>query len=142
MIDAEWCRDASIRKTRDDDHVLKDALQSSADEHRLAERLRTDNHFAFVFPVNPFRLNERLTIQRGVFLYPGDVGQSFEENLRALEGHENQWRNVCRSKIPRENMQAMLEELQEEANISEATRFPGLDGFSRSLHRRLPFFLG
>jgi hypothetical protein len=141
MIDAEWCRHASIRKTGDDDHVLKDALQSSADEHRLAERLHADNRFAFVFPVNPFRLNERLTIQRGVFLYPGDVGQSFEENLRTLEGHENQG-NVCRFRIPRENMQAMLEELQEEANISEATLFPGLDGFSRSLHRRLPFFLG
>jgi hypothetical protein len=35
----------------------------------------------FVYPVNPFRLNERLVIQQGVFLCSGNIQKTFEENL-------------------------------------------------------------
>ena len=38
----------------------------------------------FACPQNPFRLNERLTIQKGVFMCPGNVTVPFEENLGSL----------------------------------------------------------
>jgi FRG domain-containing protein len=139
MINTAWCRDTSIRLLPEDDWVLREALQSAADERRLSRFLPWDKPIACVYPVNPFRLNERLTIQRGVFLYPGDPRLPFEANLRAVDGHQEP-RNLRRFTIPRENMIAVLEGLQE-TNISEATLFPGLDGFSRSLLRRLPFFI-
>ncbi len=40
----------------------------------------------FACPQNPYRLNERLTIQKSLFMCPGDVASSFEDNLRSLEG--------------------------------------------------------
>lgn len=40
-------------------------------------------------PQNPFRLNERLRIQKGVFVVPGSVVAAFKDNLRALDGHED-----------------------------------------------------
>ena len=43
----------------------------------------------FACPVNPLRLSERITIQKGVFMCPGDVTTTFEENLRALKGHDS-----------------------------------------------------
>jgi hypothetical protein len=45
-----------------------------------------DNTVPCVCPVNPFMLNERLTIQKGVFTCVGDVGRPFEENLVVREG--------------------------------------------------------
>jgi hypothetical protein len=38
----------------------------------------------FARPVNPYRLNERLTIQQGSFLAQGDIGTTFEENFEAI----------------------------------------------------------
>src|SRR2546421_4497815 len=37
-----------------------------------------------VCPVNPFWMNQRLSIQQGVFLCPGDVSIPFMENLSAM----------------------------------------------------------
>src|SRR5262249_50806471 len=139
MIDAAWCRNAAIHQIVGDDWVLLDHLGAASHEARLARLLRSDE-IPYAFPVNPFRLNERLTIQRGLFLYHGDLRASFVENLRALDGHRNR-ENVCRFRIPHENVWAVLTELQE-VNVSDATLFPGLDGFSRSLQRRLRFFRG
>jgi len=38
----------------------------------------------YILNLNPFRLNERLTDQRGVFLYQGDVSTNLEENILAF----------------------------------------------------------
>lgn len=44
----------------------------------------------FVCPLNPFRLTERLTIQKGIFMCPGDVTTTFEKNLCAFQGHDSE----------------------------------------------------
>jgi FRG domain-containing protein len=84
-----------------------------------------------VCPVNPFMLNERLTIQKGVFVCVGDVQRPFEENLLAMPGSD---RNdyLMKLVVRSENLKGILDELYD-VNISRATLFPGLDGFSRSL---------
>jgi len=84
-----------------------------------------------VWPINPFRLNERLTLQKGLFLAPGDVRYSFVANLAALPGHREEANVMC-FVLPRKEIHSLGEELYE-ANVTETTLFPGIDGFARSL---------
>jgi hypothetical protein len=81
-------------------------------------------------PQNPFRLNERLRIQKGVFLVPGSIELPFEENLTAMTGHDSG--NVRKLIIPLVDRRKALPQLFE-MNISQTSLFPGLDGYARSL---------
>jgi hypothetical protein len=90
----------------------------------------------FACPMNPFRLNERLAIQKGVFMCPGDVCLEFENNLKALpRWSEDQ--NIFKILIPKNLRRASLDWLAD-MNISRATLFPGLQGFAQSLTVSLP----
>ncbi|MBI5033566.1 MAG: FRG domain-containing protein [Chloroflexi bacterium] len=91
-----------------------------------------------VCAVNPLRLNERLTIQQGVFLYPGDLTVSFEDNLSAGNYLPKSNLNLIRFRIDANLRKKILEWLYR-FNITEATLFPGLDGFARSFATRLGF---
>lgn len=84
-----------------------------------------------VWAVNSFRLNERLSLQQGVFLCPGDVTTSFESNLAAGRPSPENFVRFEFSTEPdtRSNMLMALHRM----NINYASLFPGLDGFSRSL---------
>lgn len=88
---------------------------------------------------NPFRLNERLSVQKGVFCWPGDVGTRFEDNLKALRGW-NRKENVLKIRIPNALRIEGLKSLHY-MGISHATLFPGLDGYSRSLHSSMALVL-
>ena len=99
------------------------------------EKMFLENRYCFAGSVNPMRLNERLTLQQGVFLCPGNIKHSFEENLKGKtkpdtlkkEIHKIDISNVCR----REAL-AQLRKM----NIDRTTLFPGLDGFAQSLNTR------
>jgi len=104
-----------------------------------------------VVAVEPERMNERLAAQQGLFLFPFDLGVSFEENLAETFRLDpacfkdpgfadlsnltpSRLANVCILKmvIPKTCHVAAIEDLRK-MNISTATLFPGLDGFARSL---------
>jgi hypothetical protein len=89
-------------------------------------------------PLNPFRLNERLRIQKGVFLAPGSLDVPFAENLAALPGYHAADR-VLKIIIPKSFAEDALAQLFQ-MNISRATLFPGLDGYSQSLGVLHPSF--
>jgi FRG domain-containing protein len=94
----------------------------------------------FVCHDNPYLLNERLTVQQGVFLSPGNVNTSFLDNLRNMDGWE-QGANV--RKLLLTFSQAELVETAKtlkRMNLSSAALFPGLDGFAASLGEQLSFF--
>ncbi len=91
---------------------------------------------AFACQMNPFRLNERLTIQKGVFMCPGNVNLSFESNIENLRGW-NEKENIVKIIIPHELRRKALDSLSN-MKISCATLFPGLDGFAQSLSVSLP----
>jgi len=98
--------------------------------------LERKEHVASVYPVNPFRMNERLTIQQGLFLCPGDVTKTFAENLMAIGEYTD---NV--KQIPIDlgvDLRARKDLLMaiHRANMNRATLFPGLDGFAQSLWTR------
>jgi len=94
------------------------------------------NPRAAVENVNPFVLNERLTIQQGVFLFPGDIDRGFEENLEADGYAARSSSNLYRFKIDTNARRKILQNLHR-MNLNRATLFPGLDGFAKSLWTRL-----
>ncbi len=88
-------------------------------------------------PVGPYRLNERLIIQQGVFLCPGDITRPFEENLLAIPGIVDSG-NSLKILLPRMVLSEAFQSLHR-MNIGYATLFPGIDGFARSLRNRFDF---
>ena len=89
-------------------------------------------------PLNPFRLNERLRLQKGAFLIPGDISASFIENLEALDGHDDP-AHVVRIVLPLALRREALRHLFQ-MNISRTSLFPGLDGYAQSLGIYHPVF--
>jgi hypothetical protein len=134
MIDSEWCLNTSIAAS-EHVHAVIDALRirpiSYESEKRAARELLEGTLPRSIWPVNPFRLNERLTIQKGVFLAPGDIRKSFSDNLAALPGHELEANVTCFT-IPPSAIPEISRDLYE-ANVTDTTLFPGLDGFAKSL---------
>jgi FRG domain-containing protein len=96
----------------------------------------------FVYPVSPFRLNERLTIQHGTFLCQGDISVTFEDNLAALQDSnarptENSFIKF-KLTLSRDERITFLQELYR-MNMTKASLYPGLQGFAESLRTRLIF---
>jgi hypothetical protein len=91
----------------------------------------------FVKPENPLHLNERLTTQQGVFLCPGNLGVSFEQNLQAMRGSDLP-RNVVKLKLILKNRKAIeFDSRLKNMNLSFAALFPGLEGFARSIEQQI-----
>lgn len=91
----------------------------------------------FVSLENPLKLNERLTIQQGVFLCPGVVRVPFEENLKAMQGWDKK-ENLVKLvlQLNKEEFRNLANNLSR-MNLSSAALFPGLDGFARSIGEHL-----
>ncbi len=83
--------------------------------------------------VNPYRRSDRMAAQQGIFLCPGDVTETFEENLSQIlrpRSNGNLIKLTIRPSLAaKREMFARLSRM----NISRATLFPGLDGFATSL---------
>ena len=82
-----------------------------------------------VAPIQPFRMNERLTIQQGLFLCPAQVTMGFEENLQAMSLKGTKIEKLIFPSALREDILAELNKM----NINRASLFPGIDGFAQSL---------
>lgn len=98
----------------------------------------------FVYPVNPFRMNQRMVTQQGVFLCPADLQHSFMQNLAGVlertEPHEVKGRRLVKILIQYDPEQRARMLLQlHRMNINDATLFPGLEGFAMSLEGRAAF---
>jgi hypothetical protein len=91
----------------------------------------TEPLLQFVAPLQPFRMNEGLTIQQGLFLCPGDLRTSFEGNLLAFPKGDfaNHVHKIVIPNHLREEILATLNKM----NINRASLFPGIDGFAQSL---------
>jgi hypothetical protein len=137
-INADWAVNESAEKFREDSvekiFLLSPITEKSADAFNLTF-MRTKPK-AFACPINPFRLNERLTIQKSVFMCPGDVTKPFEFNLRELN-RSGESGNVVKLLIKLKRRRKFLNSLSA-MNVSRATLFPGLDGFAQSLMVSLP----
>jgi len=89
---------------------------------------------------NPLRQNLRLVIQQGIFLCPGDVSSPLEENLKELNNW-NDSKHILKIffDFTKSEREFVLRELRE-MNITRASLFPGLDGYSQSMRQLIPLF--
>jgi hypothetical protein len=100
-----------------------------------------------VYVVNPYVFPERLVLQQSGFLLPLDVTKPFMDNLasmpldpRGMTPNKNGNHRVLKLQLM--FTERALDEVRYRLlrmNINNATLFPGLDGFARSLKDRLPF---
>lgn len=134
MVNTEWCLESSVQACGDAGQPVS-ALCMRAFRRDTDPGASKELLLGFlppcVWPISPFRLNERLTLQKGLFLAPADVRKSFVVNLTALPEHENPSNLVCL--VLKHSEIAQLGKELYDSNVTEATLFPGLDGFARSL---------
>lgn len=148
VINSKWFADKNSKfvksratsKVADKMRDLRDLsymdVEAIADNAAILSLLYTPKKLIYV--VNPFRLNERLTIQQGVFLCYGDIRDSFIGNLDAEFKAGCPLANVRRIVItvsPKERLK-IVEHIRK-VNINNAVLFPGLDGFAQSLWTRV-----
>lgn len=115
------------------------------------EKFKDENAEKMILLIEPHRMNERLSIQQGSFLFPCNAVDTFEENLiqtlnlslktfddkdvidsRQISYKEIKDLGIIKIILPRRIFTTALYDLQE-MNINSATLFPGLEGFARSL---------
>ena len=87
-----------------------------------------------VIPDRPTKLNERLSVQQGVFLRVNPPNWSFEDALTYMLAQRKNRQHLALHKlrVAPEGRLHLLKELHR-MNISAESLYPGLDGFARSL---------
>ena len=118
-------------------------VENPASEDRgTVRRLRKAREVRFVYPVTPFGLNERLTIQQGTFLCSGSLRQPLYECLEATlagspaAGSPSLYRIEIQAGADNAARRDMLLELQR-MNMDSGSLFADLEGFGRSLNTKL-----
>jgi hypothetical protein len=134
---AVWCINTQWL-TAEYERVFPGHLAEGHHTFRFKDPGRFREHFLsrkeprrFVAPANPFRLNERLTAQQGVFLAMGDISAPFMDNLFSHQPTADKQR-VVRVVVSASLKTRAVRELRR-MNISSATLFPDLGGFASSL---------
>ena len=138
-LDSRWAlrRAASLlRKGKKCDQALDQMMKpfQEGDEKAVKPLFSEKPYVCAAWPINAFRLNQRLRIQQGVFLIPGDVEKPFVDNLAALmvgdpESKGKLLKIVISRKVGREAVKRLFS-----MGISRTSLFPGLDGYARSLN--------
>jgi hypothetical protein len=140
-VNGPWAVNQSIAalKTKGKDDLEKHTGRTTREVEKEAyDALFTEPFAKCAYPVNPFRLNDRLRIQKGLFVMPGDARIGFMQNLEALPGHDS-GENFVKVIIPAKMKRQALEHLFY-MNVSRTSLFPGLDGYASSLGIYHPAF--
>jgi FRG domain-containing protein len=130
-LNAKWCGE----KAEADPVVGNDLKRRAEDAFRndlTFRKIYLDARRPFVWLENPLRLNQRLVLQRGVFLCPGDITVGFQQNIEAMDGWELQ-QNLVKLvlKLDRKGSAEFADHLKQ-MNMTSALLFPGFDGFAFS----------
>lgn len=140
---SEWINQ-SLKKALNDEEAFNDIIkdQNAIKQGTFKKIFMRHAPIDVVYPMNPFSLNERLSIQQGVFLCPGNVLKPFEDNLFGLL-FQYQLKDKLKKLIFTftENRSFRKEIFQHlhRMNINPATLYPGLQGFAMSMKSLLAF---
>ncbi|MFL5808271.1 MAG: FRG domain-containing protein [Flavisolibacter sp.] len=112
-----------------------DALKESKNliNEALFEKIFYGNNRSLVFPVEPFRMNRRYSLQQSIFISTGISHIPLMEQLNFL-GEEVK-RAVFKIELPAIEKKQVLRELLQ-MNLHRASLFPDLDGYASSLKLR------
>ena len=100
---------------------------------KLFERIFYQNNMSLVFPVEPFRMNRRYSLQQSIFVSTGIAEIPLMEQLNFL-GSDIE-KTVVKIEIPGRFKNEALRDLQQ-MNLHRASLFPDLDGYAASLRLR------
>jgi hypothetical protein len=147
-LDSKWCWNAAEKtcKIRPVDKGKNPVHLRRLDKNRQKDPTFETLYMRMpaqklVCPENPYFFHSRLLSQRGVFLCPGDISISYEDNLLTMvnkDGTKGRIIKFC-CLWNRSERQEALDTLNY-MNISRTSLFPGIDGYAQSLKYRLPFF--
>jgi hypothetical protein len=131
---------------------LAEALKQALDpeDWRLGQDTKRPASFAkvyvartppvrFVSPATPRALNDRLSIQQGVFLCPADVSRPWIDNLAVVDFAADASRSrsfILDRSLMRDAFDGLLR-----MNVTARSLLPGLDGYARSMNHRLKLLL-
>lgn len=112
-----------------------DALKQSRNliNEELFEKIFRRNNRRLVFPVEPFRMNRRYSLQQSVFISTGISDVPLMEQMEFLG--DDIGRAVVKIEIPSIYKKDALRELLQ-MNLHRASLFPDLDGYAASLKLR------
>lgn len=121
-------------------NILSRATNDSIRDDSTFEALYMQNKYTFVESENPMRLHQRLDIQGGVFLCPGNVARSFIQNL-SCSFDDNSKSNIIKltCDLSPTRLRELLENFRNK-NITRQSLIPGLDGFAQSMKYKLALF--
>jgi hypothetical protein len=131
---AEWLEHQAASKVGREKVEARNKARNDSSFDELYQNKQDEK---FILHDNPLRLNERLSIQQGIFLCPATVGSSFLSNVKSMEEWDSK-NNICKIvlDLEPEKLIQFARKLRR-MNISSAALFPGLDGFCRSLGEHL-----
>jgi hypothetical protein len=112
-----------------------DALKETQNliNEKLFEVLFYQNNKRLVFPVEPFRMNRRYSLQQSIFLSTGTSEAPFMEQLQFLQDTMHQ--AIIKLEIPSCHKKQALRELLK-MNLHRASLFPDLDGYALAMKLR------
>jgi len=139
-FDSDWWRARALQALPPEvAAILVESDPNAKKPETVAAILQRDDPLPMAFQLNPYRLNERLVLQQGIFVAPADVRVSFMENLGAIAAPEAPQHLVkLELRGDSEVLRNAIRELTQ-MNISRATLFPGLDGFATNLKNLISF---
>lgn len=91
------------------------------------------NDTSLIFPVEPFRMNRRYSLQQSTFVSTGNSYQSFMDQLSFLG--DDIRKAVVKIELQASLQKQVLRDLQK-MNLHRASLFPDLDGYAASLRYR------
>ena len=114
---------------------FEEALNESKNliNEKLFEKIFYQNNRNLVFPVEPFRMNRRYSLQQSVFISTGISEIPLMEQMQFLK--ENLAKSVIKIEVPTDFKKEVLRDLQI-MNLNRASLFPDLDGYAASLRLR------
>lgn len=133
-----WCININHLKKKSLEILAEEfgtALQESQNliNEKLFEVLFYQNNKSLVFPVEPFRMNRRYSLQQSLFVSTGTSDNPFMEQLLFLG--EEMPKAVVKLEIPASEKKVAMRELLM-MNLHRASLFPDLDGYALSLKFR------
>lgn len=108
-------------------------LNNNLINEEVFEKIFYMNHFKLVFPVEPFRMNRRYSLQQSIFVSTGTSEAPFMDQLAFLGNAMSQ--AVIKIELPATLQKEVLRNLQR-MNLNRASLFPDLDGYAASLKLR------
>lgn len=131
-VNMAYLKEKSLEELRK--HLGKE-LESSHSfiNEEIFETIFYANKYSLIFPIEPFRMNRRYSLQQSIFVSTGNSYEPFMKQLSFLNEHIKT--SVIKIELPTSIQKSVLRDLLR-MNLHRASLFPDLDGYATSLRLR------